>query len=88
MCRRRSRPAPMPVPQPIQPRVRNQMTSAEQVRELPDERDLLDPDEVSGVQYGTSKKKKGPAGAKKTGTAALTIPLNPGAGAGGGGLNV
>jgi hypothetical protein len=63
------------------------MTSAAQVRELPDERDLLDPDEVSGVQYGTSKKKTGPAGAKKTGTAALTIPLNPGAG-GGGGLNV
>ena len=89
MCfRRRSSPAPLPVPQPIQPRVRNTAVSAEQVRELPDEKDLLDPDEVSGVQYGTSKKKKGPAGAKKTGTAALTIPLNPGAGAGGGGLNV
>jgi len=77
----------MVVPQPIQPRVRNQLTSSQQVKELPDERDLLDPDEVSGVQYGTSKKKTGPAGAKKTGTAALTIPLNPGAG-GGGGLNV
>ena len=78
----------MVVPQPIQPRVRNQLTSSQQVKELPDERDLLDPDEVSGVQYGTSKKKTGPAGAKKTGTASLKIPLNPGAGAGGGGLNV
>ena len=50
MCRRRSKPAPLPVPQPIQPRVRNTAVSAAQVRELPDERDLLDPDEVSGVQ--------------------------------------
>ena len=88
MCRRGRKSTPMPIPQPIQPRVRNTATSAEQVRQLPDERDLLDPDEVSGVQYGTSKKKTGPAGAKKTGTAALTIPLNPGSGAGGGGLNV
>jgi len=85
MCRRSRKSTPLPPPTPIQPRVRNQMTTSQVTKQLPDERDLLDPDEVSGVQYGTSKKKTGPAGAKKTGTAALTIPLNPGSG---GGLNV
>jgi hypothetical protein len=75
----------MPTPAPIQPRIQNQLAQSERVSRLPRERDLLDPDEVSGVEYGSSKKKKGAAGAKKTGTAALTIPLNEG---GGGGLNV
>ena len=85
MCGRRGSPAPMPTPAPIQPRIQNQLAQSERVSRLPRERDLLDPDEVSGVEYGSSKKKTGAAGAKKTGTAALTIPLNEG---GGGGLNV
>ena len=86
MCRRGSRSSSAaPIPRPIQPRIKNQLARSERVKALPDDRDLLDPDEVSGVQYGASKKKTGPAGAKKTGTAALTIGLNTGSG---GGLNV
>jgi len=89
MCgRRRSRSTPMVVPDPIQPRIasmQNRVASTEQTRRLPDEKDLIDPDEVSGISYGSSQKKKGPSGAKKVGTAALTIPLNTGQG---GGINV
>jgi len=84
MCRRRRSATPAPVPAPIQPRITNQLVASEKVKRQPDEREL-EPDEVSGVEYGSSKKKKGPSGAKKTGTAALTIQLNEGAGSG---LNV
>ena len=87
MCRRGRKSTPMPIPQPIQPRVRNTATSAEQVRQLPDERDLLDPDEVSGVQYGTSKNESGPSGANRTGTDALRIDVGNDQSATTGGIN-
>ena len=90
MCLFRSRPpAPAaPAPQPIQPR----NPDLTQASRLPGKKELLDPDEVAGVEYGTSAKKDDTRGAaKRTGTDALKININTGAGgdAGGtGGLNV
>jgi hypothetical protein len=58
---------------------------------MPDKKELLDPDDVAGVEYGTSSKKDDERGAaKRTGTDALKINLNTGAesGSGTGGLNV
>jgi hypothetical protein len=58
---------------------------------LPSKKELLDPDETAGVEYGTSQKKDGTRGAaKRTGTDALKININTGATGGGqsGGLNV
>ena len=45
---------------------------------LPTNKDLLDPDDVTGVEYGSERKKQTPAAGKKVGTAALRIPLNTG----------
>jgi len=61
---------PMPVPQPIQPRLANDRVA--KAEPLPDDKDLLDPDEVADVSYGKNKK---PA-TRKTGTQALKIPVN------------
>ena len=58
---------------------------------LPEKKELVDEDDVSGVSYGSSKKEGGAAAGKKVGTKALRIPLNTGqttASAGQGGLNV
>ena len=85
---RSSPPAPLPTPQPIQPR----QPDLVQASQLPSKKELLDPEEVAGVEYGTTTKRADSRGAaKKTGTAALNININTGAGgdAGGtGGLNV
>tara|TARA_B100000123_G_scaffold25408_1_gene17495 strand:- start:366 stop:545 length:180 start_codon:yes stop_codon:yes gene_type:complete len=57
---------------------------------MPSKKELLDPDDVAGVEYGTSAKKTDPKGAaKKVGTDALKINLNTGSGTGSGtgGLN-
>ena len=90
MCLFRSRtPTPLPTPQPIQPR----NPDLTQAARLPSKKELLDPDEVAGVEYGTTAKRDTTRGAAKaTGTDALKININTGAGgdAGGGtgGLNV
>ena len=78
-------PAPMPTPPPTMSR-----TNPGQASQLPTKKELVDPDEISGVEYGTTRKKQTPAAGKKTGTAALRIPLNTGQAGGGstGGLNV
>tara|TARA_R100000458_G_C8097922_1_gene125837 strand:+ start:208 stop:474 length:267 start_codon:yes stop_codon:yes gene_type:complete len=57
---------------------------------LPTKKELVDPDEIQGIQYGDQRKKQTPAAGKKVGTGALRIPLNVGGGAGGGtgGANV
>ena len=84
---RRSSPAPVQTPAPIQPRQPDLVAAAR----LPSKKELLDPDETAGVEYGTSQKKDGTRGAaKRTGTDALKININTGAGGGGqsGGLNV
>ena len=52
---------------------------------------MTDPDEITGVEYGTSDKKSDARNtAKATGTDALKINVNTGAAGGGetGGLNV
>ena len=83
----RSRPAtPMAVPTPIQPRQPDLVRTSR----LPSKKELLDPDDVAGVEYGTRTKKDDTRGAaKRTGTDALKINLNTGGGGQGtGGLNV
>ena len=77
----------MQAPAPIQPRQPDLVSAAR----LPSKKELLDPDETAGVEYGTSAKKDDTRGqAKRTGTDALKINLNTGAesGSGTGGLNV
>ena len=50
----RSRPAtPMAVPTPIQPRQPDLVRTSR----LPSKKELLDPDDVAGVEYGTRTKK-------------------------------
>tara|TARA_R100000278_G_scaffold40745_1_gene35894 strand:+ start:150 stop:323 length:174 start_codon:yes stop_codon:yes gene_type:complete len=57
---------------------------------MPSKKELLDPDDVAGVEYGTQAKKDDTRGAaKRTGTDALKINLNTGGGGeSSGGLNV
>tara|TARA_B100002019_G_scaffold51452_1_gene43778 strand:- start:330 stop:563 length:234 start_codon:yes stop_codon:yes gene_type:complete len=74
-------------PAPIQPRQPDLVQAAR----LPSKKELLDPDDVAGVDYGTSTKKDDTRGAaKRTGTDALKININTGGGGGegSGGLNV
>ena len=88
MCLFRSRPpTPLPTPQPIQPR----NPDLTQASRLPSKKELLDPDEVAGVEYGTTAKKEPKGTAQRTGTDALKINLGTGGGETGtetGGLNV
>ena len=87
MCIFRSaRPAPMPAPAPIVGR----NPDVVQESQLPAKKELLAPDEIAGVEYGTTAKKADPQGAKRTGTEALKINVNTGGSPGGttGGLNV
>ena len=83
----RRSPAPVSTPAPIQPRQPDLVSAAR----LPSKKELLDPDETAGVEYGTSQKKDGTRGAaKRTGTDAIKININTGGGGGegSGGLNV
>ena len=70
---RRGGGGPMMVPQPIQPRLANDRTA--KAEPLPDDKDLLDPDEVADVSFGKNKKLETLAN-RKTGTQALKIPVN------------
>ena len=81
-------PAPLPTPQQIQPRQPDLVRASR----LPESRDVADPDEVAGVEYGQTAQRDTTRGAaKRTGTDALKINLNTGTGAAGqgtGGVNV
>ena len=78
-------PTPMPTPSPIQPR---QPDIARKSR-LPGKKELVDPEDVAGVEYGTTAKTDARGTAKKTGTDALKININtPSAGSESGGMNV
>jgi len=82
-------PAPVSTPAPIQPRQPDLVAAAR----LPSKKELLDPEDVAGVEYGTSAKKDdldARGGAARVGTSALKINLNPTGGTSGdtGGLNV
>ena len=85
---RSSAPTPISTPAPIQPR----QPDLVQASKLTGKKELIDPEEVAGVEYGTTAKRDTTRGAAKaTGTDALKININTGAGgdAGGtGGLNV
>ena len=84
---RRPAPTPMAAPAPIQPR----QPDLVQASRLPSKKELLDPEDVAGVEYGTSAKKEDQRGAsKRMGTDALKININTGTEGGGesGGLNV
>ena len=76
----------MPTPAPIQPR----QPDVVQASRLPSKKELVDPDEVAGVEYGTTAKTSPRVTAKKTGTDALKININPGVMGGGetGGMTV
>ena len=65
MCLFRSAPTPMPTPAaPIQPR----NPDIARVSRLPSKKELVDPDEVAGVEYGTTAKTAPRGTAQKTGT--------------------
>ena len=84
---RRSVAPAAPIQPPIQPRQPDLVAASR----LPSKKELLDPDETAGVEYGTSAKKDDTRGAaKRTGTDALKININTGAtgGSQSGGLNV
>ena len=86
---RRSAPTPVSTPVPIQPRQPDLI----QASRLPSKKELVDPDEVAGVKYGSDTKAKDTTrgAAKRTGTDALKININTGAGPTGGttgGINV
>ena len=69
-------------PPGVKPRVETNTT-------LASAKQIVDPDKTADVSYGSSKKKAGPAAAKKEGAAGLKIPLNVGSeSAKTGGLNV
>ena len=86
MCIFRSSPAtPISTPAPIQPRQPDLI----QASRLPSKKELVDPDEVAGVEYGTTAKTAPRGTAKKTGTDALKININtPTGGSQSGGMNV
>ena len=88
MCIFRSAPpTPVSTPAPIQPRQPDLVSASR----LPSKKELLDPDDVAGVEYGTSEKtgKDTRGAAKRVGTDALKININTGSGGeGSGGLNV
>ena len=74
---RAPQPQAMAAPQQIIPRQKQKLEE----KALPTKKELLDPDEVAGVEYGTTAKRDTTRGAaKKTGTDALKINLNTGAG--------
>ena len=84
MCGNRGS-TPLPTPAPIQPRQPDLVRASK----LPTKKELVDPDEVAGVEYGTTAKAQPRGTAKKTGTDALKININTGtAGGTTGGMNV
>ena len=82
MCRGGS-PTPLPTPAPIQPR---QPDVVNQSR-LPSRKELIDPEETAGVEYGTTATTKTKGAAKKTGTDALKINLQTPGGENTGGVS-
>tara|TARA_R100000152_G_C6626169_1_gene75266 strand:- start:143 stop:394 length:252 start_codon:yes stop_codon:yes gene_type:complete len=78
--------APKMKAMPIAPAIEGRVDKAS--AELPAKKDIVKPDDVSGVQYGSSKKQSGQAAAGQSGAQSLKIDLNTGQQTGtGGGLN-
>ena len=76
----------MPTPAPIQPR----QPDVVQASKMPSKKELTSEEDIAGVEYGTAAKAKTKGAAKKTGTDALKININPGTTGGSttGGMNV
>ena len=77
MCRGGS-PTPLPAPAPIQPRQPDLVRKSQ----LPGKRELVDPEDIADVEYGTGSGRKAKDGtqeqrgaAKRQGTDALKINL-------------
>jgi len=83
---RAPQPQAMATPQQIIPRQKQKLEE----KALPTKKELLDPDEVAGVEYGTTAKQDPRGTAKRTGSDALKIDIGTGGetGAASGGLNV
>ena len=84
---RSSAPVAQSTPAPIVAKKQDKIEASS----LPTKKDLTDPEDVPGVEYGTTAKKGDAVNvAKATGTDALKINVNTGAagGTGTGGLNV
>ena len=88
MCFFRAPKAPDPQPMPTPPPVMSRSNEALQAGDLPTKKELVDPDDIQGVEYGSKRKNPTAAAGKKTGTGALRIPLNTGGASGGGTPNV
>ena len=88
MCIFRAPSPPPPAPMPSAPPIMSRTNQGLESNPLPTKKELVDPDEISGVEYGTTRKKQTPAAGKKVGTQALRIPLNTGGASGGGTPNV
>ena len=83
--------SPAPTPQSTPAPIMGRNPDLARESRLPDKKKLVNEDEVTGVEYGSSAKQGGAAAAKKVGTDALRIPLNTGqntASASTGGMNV
>ena len=76
MCLFKNKSTPLPTPAPIQPRLANDVAAKGSA--LPEEKDLLDPDEVADVSYGSNKKKPVTKAGGRVGAGALAIGLNAG----------
>ena len=79
MCGGPSEPQQQSTPAPIQPRQPDLLRASR----LPEKKELLDPEDIAQVEYGqgTGTEKKDPRmAAKRTGTDALKINVNTGAG--------
>ena len=88
MCFFRAPKPPPPAPMPAPPPVMSRSNEALQSGDLPTKKELVDPDEITGVEYGSKRKNPTAAAGKKTGSGALRIPLNTGGASGGGTPNV
>ena len=77
-------PSPPPVAMPSAPPIKTRSNEIAKSAPLPTKKELVDPDEVKGVEFGSTRKKETPGTVKK-GAKALRIPINIGAGTGSGG---
>ena len=89
MCRP-SPPTPLPTPPPIQPRQPDLVRKSQ----LPGKRELVDPEDIADVEYGTGSGRKAKDGtteqrgaAKRQGTDALKINLQTPGGENTGGVS-
>ena len=78
MCFRRPK---APTPMAALPPISKRNPDLSEVSQLPEKRDLVDQDEITGVEYGS--KNKATSQAKAQGAKALRIKLNTGTATGG-----